>query len=53
MWATPQRSIDPLKIWTGARSRQAGYPLYYQRSTLRPWANEFVPGRLFHPILGW
>ncbi|QGA15086.1 hypothetical protein EYB26_002742 [Talaromyces marneffei] len=50
LWSPPQSSIDHSKIWT----RQAGYhPLYYQYSTLRPWATEFVPGRLFHPILGW
>jgi hypothetical protein len=54
MWSPPQRPVDPLKVWPEVRFRQAGYhPLYYRASTLRPWANEFVPGRLFHPILGW
>lgn len=58
VWLPPQHSldpfVDPVKSWTMMRSSQAGYqPLYHQRSTLRPWANEFVPGRLFHPILGW
>ncbi|KAF3392362.1 hypothetical protein DPV78_010649 [Talaromyces pinophilus] len=58
MWSPPRAPvdpfIDPVEAWTSMRSSQAGYqPQYYQPSTLRPWANEFVPGRLFHPILGW
>ncbi|RAO66278.1 uncharacterized protein BHQ10_002290 [Talaromyces amestolkiae] len=55
MWSPPLPSVDPFvdppKSWTKMRRSQAGY--HHQRSTLRPWANEFVPGRLFHPILGW
>lgn len=58
MWSPPHSPVDPfvdpVKAWTSMRPSQAGYqPQYYQPSMLRPWANEFVPGRLFHPILGW
>lgn len=58
MWSPPHAPVDPfvdpVKAWTSMRSGPAGYqPQFYQPSTLRPWATEFVPGRLFHPILGW
>lgn len=60
MWPSPHPPVgtivdpfvDPLNAWAWMHSSQAGfYP--YQRSMLRPWANDFVPGRLFHPISGW
>lgn len=55
MWSLPLPSVDPFvdppKSWTEKRRFQAEY--HHQRSMLRPWANEFVPGRLFHPVSDW